>query len=168
MRLLTPPAGLLDPHALECFAVVLAHSPEHWREPLAPSPPDQRGYAEIWSDEHVNAWAIRWSDDADTGFHDHDIAAAGIAVIEGLVVEERLALAGPPIARRFGRGASFHLPASAIHRVRHGGGGPALTVHAYSPPLRVQGVYRVAADGALERDVVSYTEELRGELAVAA
>jgi hypothetical protein len=52
--------------------------------------------------------------------------------------------------------------------VRHGGGGPALTVHAYSPPLRVQGVYRVAADGALERDVVSYTEELRGELAVAA
>jgi hypothetical protein len=89
-------------------------------------------------------------------------------VIEGLVVEERLALAGAPIARRFAGGESFHLAASAIHRVRHGGGPPALTVHAYSPPLRVQGVYRVAPDGALERDVVPYTEELRGEFAVAA
>jgi hypothetical protein len=38
-------------------------------------------------------------------------------------------------------------------------------VHAYSPPLSVQGVYRIGDSGALERDTVPYTEELRGELA---
>jgi hypothetical protein len=165
---LIPPRGQLAPLALERFALALAASPEDWQERLTPADLNARCYAEIWSDENVNAWAIRWSDDADTGFHDHDVAAAGIAVIEGLVVEERLTLGGPPIARHFGHGSSFHLSASAIHRVRHGGGGTALTVHAYSPPLRVQGVYRITDDGALERDVVPYTEELHGELAVAA
>jgi hypothetical protein len=39
----------------------------------------------------------------------------------------------------------------AIHRVRHRGAGPAVTLHAYSPPLRRVGTYEVAADGALLR-----------------
>jgi hypothetical protein len=82
-------------------------------------------------------------------------------VVEGAVVEERLALAGPAVTRRFSAGQSFHLSASAIHRVRHDGAAPALTIHAYSPPLRRQGVYRTGADGALERDATPYTEELR-------
>jgi Cysteine dioxygenase type I len=160
------PGEVLDGPALERFAAALASSPQRWRE--IDGPGDRaRAYALIWADEHVNAWVIRWSSDADTGFHDHDGSAAGIVVIDGCVVEERLALAGPPIARSFGPGQSFRMPASAIHRVRHAGGGPALTVHAYSPPLEVQGVYRVADDGALVRETVPYTEELRGELAAA-
>jgi hypothetical protein len=149
------PRGLLDGERLERFAASWAAA--DWQLPDAAE--HERSYALIWADEHVNAWAIRWSADADTGFHDHDGSAAGIVVVEGAVVEERLSLDGPPIARR------FRMPASAIHRVRHGGGAAALTVHAYSPPLSVQGVYRVGNGGALERETVPYTEELRGELA---
>jgi len=162
------PAGFLEALELERFVLALAGRAERWREQLECAADAARRYAEIWSDDYVNAWAIRWSEDADTGFHDHDTAAGAIAVIEGRVIEERLALAGAPIARRYGAGDSFYLPASAIHRVRHGGGETALTVHAYSPPLRVQGVYRVARDGALERAVAPYTEELSAELAAAA
>ena len=142
------------------FAVELARSPRRWRDLVRPDD-DARVYETIWCDERVNAWAICWSEDSDTGFHDHDDSAAGIVVIEGTVIEERLALAGPPVARRFGAGQSFHLSPSAIHRVRHAGGAPALTIHAYSPPLRRQGVYRTGPDGALERDATPYTEELR-------
>jgi Cysteine dioxygenase type I len=156
------PGALLDAERLERFASQLAAAAD-WQLPDAAE--HERGYAMIWADEHVNAWAIRWSDDADTGFHDHDGSAAGIIVLEGAVVEERLSLHGPPIARRFRAGQSFRMPSCAIHRVRHGGGAPALTVHAYSPPLSVQGVYRIGDGGALERDTVPYTEELRGELA---
>jgi hypothetical protein len=161
------PGKLLDGTALERFAAVLAASSQRWLEIEGSADEAARAYALIWADEHVNAWAIRWCDAADTGFHDHDGSAAGIVVLEGSVVEERLALTGPPIARRFGAGQSFRMPPSAIHRVRHGGGAPALTVHAYSPPLQIQGVYRVADDGALVRETVPYTEELRGELAAA-
>jgi hypothetical protein len=162
----SPPAGpthVLDPAELVGFAAALAGSPERWRD-LAGHDGEGRVYETIWSDEYVNAWVIRWSDDSDTGFHDHDVSAAGIVVIEGSVLEERLSLAGPPVARRFAAGESFHLSASAIHRVRHDGGAPALTIHAYSPPLRRQGVYRTAHDGALERGATPYTEELRAAL----
>jgi mannose-6-phosphate isomerase-like protein (cupin superfamily) len=155
------PQGQLQAAGLERFAAELARW-SGWELPRAGA--DERCYAVIWADEHVNAWAIRWSGDADTGFHDHDGSAAGIVVIEGAVVEERLMLGGPPLARRVRAGQSFHMPATAIHRVRHGGGAPALTVHAYSPPLSLQGVYREGDGGALERDTVPYTEELRGEL----
>jgi len=161
MSAVIAPGELLDAACLERFAVALAAA-SGWQLPERPV--HERAYALIWADQHVNAWAIRWSDDADTGFHDHDGSAAGIVVVEGAVVEERLSLDGPPIARRFGAGQSFRMPSTAIHRVRHGGGAPALTVHAYSPPLSVQGVYRVGHGGALERDTVPYTEELRGNL----
>jgi hypothetical protein len=167
MSVVTAPGTVLDGVALELFATGLSRSWGSWRN-LGQSASGERSYELIWDDAHVNAWAIRWSDDADTGFHDHDGSAAGIVVVEGSVVEERLSLEGPPIARRFGAGRSFRMPASAIHRVRHGGGMPALTVHAYSPPLSVQGVYRVGDGGALERETVSYTEELRGVLAAKA
>lgn len=163
---LLAPQQILEPVAVERFARRLAAGARSQRilgDPLATG----RSYELIWADSHVNAWIIRWSDDADTGFHDHDGSAAGIVVLEGAVVEERLALGAPPLARRFGAGESFHMPASAIHRIRHAGGRSALTVHAYSPPLTVQGVYRECAEGALERYTVPYTEELRGELALA-
>ena len=43
---------------------------------LAPPRPPRgrtlRVYEQIWDDEHVNAWLICWSEDQDTGFHDHD------------------------------------------------------------------------------------------------
>jgi hypothetical protein len=162
------PTAVLSPGDLRGFVLALAGAPRQWRRALDAQPPGVRQYAEVWSDEFVNAWAIRWADDADTGFHDHDGSAAAIVVLEGEVVEERLALAGPPIARRFAAGQHFDLPPSAIHRVRHGGGIAALTVHAYSPPLRIQGVYGVDDAGALRRETVSYTEELRAELAAVA
>jgi hypothetical protein len=160
MSLPAPPTEVLDAGELVRFAAALADSPEHWRG-LVHDAGEARVYETIWSDEHVNAWVIRWSARSDTGFHDHDVSASGIVVVEGAVVEERLALGGPAVVRRFSAGQSFHLSASAIHRVRHDAAAPALTIHAYSPPLRRQGVYRTAPDGALERDATPYTEELR-------
>jgi len=166
MTSVLPPRRVLDPVAAEAFAASLAATVTRRRLP-GETFTSGRGYELIWSDAYVNAWIIRWSDDADTGFHDHDGSAAGIVVLEGAVVEERLALGGPPLARSFAAGESFHMPASAIHRVRHGGGPSALTVHAYSPPLSVQGVYREGVEGTLERHTVPYTEELQGELVAA-
>ena len=165
MSVPSSPARALDAGELLRFAEALARSADSWRG-LVRESGDGRVYETIWSDEHVNAWVIRWSAASDTGFHDHDVSASGIVVIEGSVVEERLALGGPAVVHRFRAGQSFHLSASAIHRVRHDGARPALTIHAYSPPLRRQGVYRSGPDGALERDATPYTEELRAERSV--
>ena len=78
--------------------------------------------------------------------------------------EERLVLGRPvdaPIARTAGAGSSFTFGASDIHRVLHAGTEPAVTIHAYSPPLVRMGSYTIEPSGQLRRHAVSYEQELR-------
>ena len=62
---------------------------------------------------------------------------------------------------RSGAGEAFHFSAADIHRVRHTGTAPAVTIHAYSPPLWRMGAYEVLPGGELRRHSLSYAEELR-------
>jgi mannose-6-phosphate isomerase-like protein (cupin superfamily) len=149
---------------LALFTAELAESPERWGH-LVRHSDDARVYEQIWDDDDVNAWVICWSEDQDTGFHDHDESAAGIAVIAGAVREERLRFSSPPSARVVGPGETFTVPREAIHRVLHTGDGPAITIHAYSPPLNRTGTYRIGEDGELERIPQSAEEELRAPAA---
>jgi hypothetical protein len=105
-------------------------------------------------------------DDHDTGFHDHDRSAGAVAVTRGAVIEDRLLLGGGTTSRTVAAGGAFTFAAADIHRVRHGGAGPAVSIHAYSPPLWRMGAYEIGAGGELRRHSVSYAEELR-PLAVA-
>jgi quercetin dioxygenase-like cupin family protein len=155
----------LTPIELERFVAGLAESPERWRHAVRHAS-DVRVYEQIWDDQQVNAWLICWSEDQDTGFHDHDESGAAIAVISGQVREDRLRLGGAPRSQTFGCGEIFTVPAVAIHRVLHAGDAPAVTLHAYSPPLVRTGAYRIGADGELERELLSNEEELRATAAV--
>ena len=83
------------------------------------------------------------------------------AVVEGEVVEERLVLGGAPRELRHRAGEVFDFDASHVHRMRHENHAPAVTIHAYSPPLWRMGAYVVAPDGTLRRRSISYAEELR-------
>jgi Cysteine dioxygenase type I len=138
----------------------LAAAPERWRQ-LIRHDREQRVYAELERDDDLAVWLICWMDDHDTGFHDHDLSCGAVAVIEGLIAEDRLLLGGAPVTRTFAAGEAFHFGAADIHRVRHGGGGPAVTIHAYSPPLWRMGAYEILAGGELRRHSLSYAEELR-------
>ena len=145
---------------LERFVGDLAASPERWRH-LVRHAGDARVYAQIWDDDDVNAWVICWSEDQDTGFHDHDESSAAVAVISGHVREDRLRLGEDPRSRVLGPDSVFTVPAVAIHRVLHAGGPPAVTIHAYSPPLVRTGAYRIGPDGELERELLTSDHELR-------
>ena len=115
----------------------------------------------------MNAWVICWSEDQDTGFHDHDTSAAAITVVSGQVREDRLTLGAALRSRVLSSGTTFTVPPVAIHRVLHAGDVPAVTVHAYSPPLRRTGAYRLGPHGELERESQDYQAELRAEPALA-
>jgi mannose-6-phosphate isomerase-like protein (cupin superfamily) len=145
---------------LERFTAGLVETRERWAH-LVHHADDMRVYEQIWDDEDVNAWVICWSEDQDTGFHDHDDSAAAIAVVSGRVREDRLAMGGDSRSREQGEGTTFTVPPVAIHRLLHAGEGPAVTIHAYSPPLRRTGAYRVGADGELEREAQPFEVELR-------
>jgi predicted metal-dependent enzyme (double-stranded beta helix superfamily) len=140
-----------------------AARPELWSERVSHDP-DRRTYAQLLRDEHLDVWLLCWSRDHDTGFHDHDLSAGAVAVAAGSVREDRLALGRSveePISRIAGAGSSFSFTASDIHRVLHAGEGPAVTIHAYSPPLLRMGSYMVEPSGQLLRRTVTYEDELR-------
>jgi Cysteine dioxygenase type I len=159
-RGLSPFSRDLGGRELERLVRGLAAVPERWAH-LVEHRPDARTYAELHRDEHVAVWLICWMNDHDTGYHDHDLSAGAVAVAAGAVREERLVLGGPPAARTVGAGGSFTFGASDIHRVSHAGAEPAVTVHAYSPPLWRMGAYEVLPTGELRRWSLSYAEELR-------
>jgi hypothetical protein len=150
---------------LRLFTAGLAATPERWRH-LVHHADDVRVSEQIWDDEDVNAWVICWSEDQDTGFHDHDDSAAAISVVEGCVREDRLSIGAVPTSRQLCPGTTFTVPPVAIHRVLHGGGAPAVTIHAYSPPLRRTGAYRISSRGELEREGQPFEVELRAEPAI--
>ena len=145
---------------LQAFVQELADRPELWID-LVKHDASQRVYEELMSDAHLTAWLICWMDDHDTGFHDHDLSAGAVAVVGGAVREERLAIDGPSRNRAFAAGAAFHFCAADIHRVRHSGSDPAVTLHVYSPPLLRMGAYVIGEDGVLARHPMSHVEELR-------
>ncbi len=149
---------------LEDVVRALAAAPERWREHVRHDD-TERVYELIWEDDDVNAWVICWSVDHDTGFHDHDRSAAAITVIEGAILEERLCFAGAPKRAIHGPGTTITVPPTAIHRVLHAGDTPAVTIHAYSPPLTATGAYTITSDGRLEREALSHEHELRAEAA---
>jgi len=152
--------GDLTRNELRALVADLAARPEEWRH-LVHHDPAARTYAQLLRDERVAVWLICWLDDHDTGFHDHDVSSGALAVAQGAVVEERLALGGPPVQRRVRAGEAIDFAASEIHRVAHGGDGPAITINAYSPPLWRMGAYETAPSGELLRHSISYAEELR-------
>jgi quercetin dioxygenase-like cupin family protein len=156
------PAAGLAPDRLRAFVTTLAREPHRWRH-LVRHERDTRIYEQLFSDARLNAWLICWSTGQDTGFHDHDESAGSIAVIRGHVRDERLALGGPPSVREFAAGQHFAIAPNAIHRVTHAGAEPAVTIHAYSPPLRRMGAYRVGPAGELERQALTCEQELCAE-----
>jgi predicted metal-dependent enzyme (double-stranded beta helix superfamily) len=150
----------LERPELEDLVARLASRTDLWSH-LVRHDPVERVYEELLRDNHLAVWLICWMEDHDTGFHDHDRSAGAVAVARGAVIEDRLLLGRPPASRAFGAGSAFSFAASDIHRVRHGGADPAVTIHAYSPPLWRMGAYEVRPDGELRRHSMSYAEELR-------
>jgi hypothetical protein len=122
---------------LERLVQDLAGRPEEWAH-LVEHRADARTYAELRRDEHVGVWLICWMNDHDTGYHDHDLSSGAVAA-----------------------GGSFTFGPADIHRVIHAGSEPAVTLHAYSPPLWRMGSYEVLETGELRRWSLSYAEELR-------
>jgi quercetin dioxygenase-like cupin family protein len=105
--------------------------------------------------DELEVWLIHWEAGHDTGFHDHDRSGGTVVVLEGSVREDRLVVGGPPSTRVVHAGESFGFEPSDIHRVVHVAGEPAVTIHAYSPPLQAMGAYEVSDEGRLRRTSLS-------------
>jgi predicted metal-dependent enzyme (double-stranded beta helix superfamily) len=151
---------MLSTQELRDLVMRLAGDPGSWQR-LVRHDPNQRNYAQILLNQDVGVWLICWMDDHDTGFHDHDVSSGAVAVVQGLLLEERMRVGAEPASHVYSPGDVFAFRSSDIHRMAHAGGGPAVSIHAYSPPLNRMGAYAVDEMGVLTRSSIPYSDELR-------
>ena len=157
---LAPPGtGPLNRAELEVVADRLTRRADLWAHEIDPSAGVRR-YVALHRDDRMDAWAIFWVPQSDTGWHDHDLSSGAVRVVEGALEEHALRVGGPPLRRTCPAGETFSFGPDHIHRLTCEVP-TAISIHVYSPALWRLGQYAVDDDGVLRRLSVSYADELR-------
>jgi hypothetical protein len=160
-----PPGRLLEPVELAALARRIAAKPSLWG-PFVRHGIRERGHEQIYLDAYVGIWVISWMPGHDTGLHDHEWSSGGVAVAEGAIVEERPRWGMPPRRVVAEAGDAFCLTDTEIHRMANVSSAPAVTIHAYSPPIDRMGLYAVDHDGSFRRRSLPWHETLDASSAV--
>lgn len=105
--------------------------------------PDSRWYRLLRSDGFCDVWLISWATEQIATLHDHAGSLGAMTVVSGALTERRWTGPGGLRTRtlRAERGAGF--PLGHVHDVANPSPEPAVSVHAYSPPLSAMSYYRV-------------------------
>jgi predicted metal-dependent enzyme (double-stranded beta helix superfamily) len=102
---------------------------------------------ELADDREV--WLLSWLPGQSTGFHDHGRAAGAFAVAQGQVRERTVAAGRAQPVRNLtvARGSVRAFGPHYAHDVVNAFAEPAITVHAYSPPLTAMRRFELTESG---------------------
>lgn len=141
------PARRLSPAALGELVSSAMAAPAGWRS-LVRFTADRRWFTRLALTPEYEIWLLSWLPGQHTGFHDHGDAAGAFGVAQGELRESlarprsrrlRYRTAAPGSVTRFGR--------QHLHDVANAGREPAVSVHAYSPPLTAMQRYEMTQSG---------------------
>jgi hypothetical protein len=144
------PADPVSPAGLAVIARAVAAAPALWRH-LVRFQAGRRWYHRLdygRADASYEVWLLSWLPGQQTGFHDHGDASGAFAVADGELLE-RTARVGQTAAsgRRVATGLVRSFGRSYLHDVQNVAAAPAVSVHAYSPPLTLMRRYAMTASG---------------------
>jgi predicted metal-dependent enzyme (double-stranded beta helix superfamily) len=109
-----------------------------------------RWYARLELTDSYEVWLLSWLPSQQTGFHDHGSSAGAFAVTLGSLSERHVHAGRPaPSGRSVTPGSVRTFGPRYLHDVRNDGPRPAVSIHAYSPPLSSMRRFQVGADGRL-------------------
>ena len=134
---------------LRRLVAAVAARPDSWGG-LVRFDTGRRWYRRLELAGDYEVWLLSWLPGQGTGFHDHGRAAGAFAVARGQV-RERTVPAGHGQARHrtVARGGIRSFGARYVHDVANAFAEPAVTVHAYSPPLTVMRRYELTGSGLM-------------------
>lgn len=130
-----------------------------WQSRLCLPEDTERWWTRLHSGADVDVWLLSWLPGSTTELHDHGGSTAAFAVVRGTLQEIRLDRTGHRIRKQRRTGALTVVPPRVIHDVSGAGTGPAVSIHAYSPPLTRMNFYAVDPAG---RPQVVDTAHVRG------
>ncbi len=136
-----PSTWQLSTQQLAETARTLAARPGEWISRVRLNA-DGRWYEQIHAGDGYDVWLITWLPGQSTGFHDHGGSAGAFALAWGVLEEHRL-----DTSVVIGAGQAREIEPDIVHDVRNNSAAPAVSVHAYSPPLAGMTRYDITGDG---------------------
>lgn len=119
----------------------VANSPDIWSPSICFNL-TERYCQRLRRDHDLEVWLICWDLGQDTLLHDHGGSVGAFAVAKGALLEDYGAKQLPALrTRRHTQGAVVGFGVDYIHNLVNVGLEPTVTIHAYSPPLRVMNFY---------------------------
>jgi len=150
MALTRPVGPALSPARLGQIVGAVASRPDRWSEILR-FDAQRRWYRRLELADDHEVWLLTWLPGQGTGFHDHGHAAGAFAVARGRLSERTVA--GPVHRvrhRAFAAGGVRPFGTRHVHDVINLSGEPAVSVHAYSPPLTAMRRYNLTPAGLVQ------------------
>lgn len=142
-------AALIRPAQLSELARRVADEPGSWLG-LVRYDRHRRWYRRLVLAEEYEIWLLSWLPGQRTGFHDHGTSAGAFTVTRGALRERAAPDERPePSARNVLPGTVRSFGAGYVHDVRNDSAAPAVSIHAYSPPLSTMRRYSVVS-GSLQ------------------
>ncbi|UQX88048.1 cysteine dioxygenase family protein [Jatrophihabitans telluris] len=145
----------LNPIELVDFTRFVAAEVAAGRYPYVEYDADDRWHQRLYRDPRVDIWLISWLPSQGTQLHDHGGSSGAFTVLSGELsealyrphhtAEDALLENVRPAMTAIGFGEHY------VHDVRNLSDGPAVSVHAYSPPLDTMNFYDVDDHGGLSR-----------------
>jgi rhodanese-related sulfurtransferase len=108
---------------------------------------DRRWYERLYHGPDFDVWLISWMPGQSTGFHDHGASSGAFVVATGALKEHRPD--GRVHAVRIGKPRAFG--PDYAHDVRNVSLAPAISIHAYSPPLTEMNEFELDGDRLIPR-----------------
>ncbi|MCW2649952.1 MAG: hypothetical protein QOE41_4582 [Mycobacterium sp.] len=129
-------------------------------------PNAMRWFTRLHSDDELDVWLISWVPGHTTELHDHSGSLGALTLLTGALHEYRWDGAGLR-RRRLDAGDQAAFPLGWVHDVTWapttGAPAPALSVHAYSPPLTAMSYYEVTERDTLRRVRTKLTDTPEGQ-----
>lgn len=124
-----------------------AAAEQSWR-PIVQFTPERRWFRRLALTIDYEVWLLSWLPGQRTGFHDHGDATGAFAVADGELLESLAAPGRRDVRQRTAAAGSVTSFGSRhLHHVSNVTATPAISVHAYSPPLTAMRRYEMTASG---------------------
>jgi hypothetical protein len=109
---------------------------------------DERWYHRLERGGNHEVWLLSWLPGQRTGFHDHCGSSGAFAVVAGELRERTPAARRPqPASAAFPAGRARSFGPRHVHEVVNESAAPAVSIHAYSPPLAGMRRYELTRSG---------------------
>ena len=109
---------------------------------------DERWYHRLECGENHEVWLLSWLPGQRTGFHDHCGSSGAFSVVQGELRERTPAASRPqPVSAAFPAGRARSFGPRHVHEVVNESAAPAVSIHAYSPPLAGMRRYELTRSG---------------------